>query len=931
MRSVDINQFKGLYLNPNSFSLCPPGSFEIASNVVISKDGIVSKRRGFSLLTSAAVSPVGIFEYDSSLLVAHNAVLASLNTSNGNLTSLSGTVTLDSSYSPHSAQLNGNFYLTGAEQIYKVEDLADPVITAGIPPGLDVSISLSTNAGILSPNHTTAYRCLFGRLDANGNKVIGAPSELTQITNAWKSTTATYSSASTTVTITSTSHGLATNDQIVIESASDTRINGTWTVTVSSVNVFTVTVLSAPTTTTGTLTWGVYRKPTLDITVPTGLSTEYFYQIYRASEVTSTVTPTEDLQLIYEKNLSSGEVSSKKISFVDTVADLFKGSYLYTNPSREGIASANYQPPTGKDLCAFKECLFIANIEGQSFKIFNLVSAVATDLAGGDYITVQQGFTTKRYVATTTAPTPGASGTISSTNWDYGTTDTSGYSYFLVTSPSGSVSVSSSIETTCKSLCKAVNRHSSALVYAYYTSGASDAPGAFRLVSKVAGVSFQVNGSCSAAGSQPFLPELDGTAVDSEDDQEPASIAFSKLQEPEAFPLGNRLKVGAQSSPIRRIIPLQDAIIILKRDDGVWKVTGDNPSNFTVSQIDGTLKCVASDSVVTMNNQVYMLSNQGVVAISEQGAQVISRQIENVIQPILGSQYIDVETAGVGYESERTYLLSTINPGSTVADVVYVYNLTTNAWTTSTETFYYGTTFFTDDTLYLIAQDESIIKERKSFDKTDYSGRSYSTTVDSVPSSTTVQLNITSTPSINVGDVFIKTGSTTINRITSVDTNTAPYPTVTFSNPHGLSAADAGLFYSSIESVLKTTPIHMGDVNVWKQFSEFKVSLRSQSVSGLTFQFFGDSGLASESVSWASQTAQSGGWDYNWGADWDGASTASTAFTQGAEQIRTYVPLQQARGTWLQAQMVHQSAAEEMVVQSLGVTARGMNSTKTTR
>ena len=933
MQNVNISDFKGLFLSPNSFSLVPPGAMEIASNVVIRSDGIISKRHGFSLLTAAAslTNPVGILEYSSSLFILHNSVIASLNTTSGALTPLSGTVTLDSSYSPRSAQLNGNLYLTGQSKIYKVESASLPVLSSGIPPGLDVSISLSTNAGILTPNKTTGYRVVFGRQDANSNKITGAPSELTTITNSYRSTTATYSSSSFTVTVTSTSHGLATNDQVVIAGATDANCNGTWTVTVTGANTFTYTSITAPTTTTGSLSWGIYRKPTLEITVPVGLTTEHFYQIYRASEVTSGSSVVEDLQNIYEANLSSGEVTAGKITFVDSIAELFKGGYLYTNPSQSGITSANFEPPIAKDLCAFKECLFLADIEGKAFKTFNLVSAVATDLAGGDYVTVTQSAVTKRYVATTTAPTPGATGTISSTNWDYGTVDSNGYSYFLVTSPGGSVSVATSIESTCKSLCKAINRHSTASVYAYYTSSATEAPGAFKLVSKVSGTAFTISGSQAAAASKPFLPDLDSVSVNSEEDEEQASVAFSKLQQPESFPLGNRLRVGAQSSPIRRIIPLQDAVIVLKRDDGVWKITGDSPSNFTVSQVDATLKCVASDSVVTLNNQVYMLSNQGVVAISEQGAQVISRQIENVIQPILGSAYVDIETSAVAYESERSLYLSTINPSSTVADVVYVYNLTTNAWTTSTETFYYGNVYFSDDKLYLIAQDESLLKERKSFDKTDYCDRSYACTIHSVPSTTTAQLNITSAPSISVGDCFIKTGSTSINRITSIDANTSPYPTVTFASPHGLAVSDTGTYYSSIESVVKLAPVTMGDVNVWKQFSEFKVSLRNSSCSKLTFSFFNDNGIASDSVEWLSQNTSGAGWNYNWGSDWDGASTSSIASTQSSEAIRTYIPMQQSRGTFLQAQLVHLSAAEEMLIQSVGITGRVFGSTKTTR
>lgn len=932
-QSVNINAFRGLFLSPNSFNgeMVPPGGFEVAQNVVIKSDGIISKRRGFSLLTASAVTPRSLVEYNSELLLLHNSVLAQLNTSTGALTSISGAVTLSSSYTPRTAQLNGNLYITGSSKIYKCESTSLPILNSGIPPGLDLTVTLSDNSGILTPNYVTGYRALFGRKDASGNKVVGAPSELTTVSNPYVS--ATYSSSGTTVTVTKTSHGYANLDTVVVANATDDKCNGSWTITYINANSFSYTCLVAPTTTTGSLSMGVFKKPTVELTIPSGLSTEHFYTLYRCSEVTSAVgSVVEDHKQIYEANLSSAQISAGKITFVDTVAELFKGAYLYTNPNQEGIASKNYEPPIGQDLCAFKNCLFIANIEGKSSKAFNLVSTVAGDFASGNYITVTQSAVTKRYVATTTAPTPGATGTINSTNWDYGTVDTNGYSYFYLQSPSGSLGVSASIENSAKSLCKAINRHSTASVYAYYSSGASDAPGGFRLVSKATGLSFTISGVQAAAANNPFLPNLNAVTVTSEDDDKQATIAFSKLQEPEAFPLGNRLPVGAQSSPIQRIIPLQDAIIVLKRDDGVWKITGDSPSNFSVSQIDGTLKCVASDSVVTLNNQVIMLSNQGVASISEQGASVVSRPIENVIQPILGSAYVNIESTGLAYESERCYYLCTITPSATTANVVYVYNLTTNAWTTSDELFYAGQVFFADDKAYLISINNEVIKERKSYDKLDYCGRSFAATIHSVPSTTTAQINITTNPTISIGDCFVKAGSTTINRVLSVDTTTSPYPTVTFANIHGLSAADTGTYYNSITSVVKTVPQFAGDINKWKQWQEFKVTLRNNSCSKLLMRFYNDNGIASDSTTWLSQNSSSQGWGYNWGNSWGGGhSTASESTTGSAEQIRTLIPLAQHRGTYLQAQIEHSSAGEELVIQGFGFQVKTTPSVKTTR
>jgi hypothetical protein len=467
-------------------------------------------------------------------------------------------------------------------------------------------------------------------------------------------------------------------------------------------------------------------------------------------------------------------------------------------------------------------------------------------------------------------------------------------------------------------------------VYALYLSGPDDAPGQIRLLYKTGSTAFNTTGSFASSSPAAFSPDLNGVTVASEPDVAAGSLAFSKTQEPEAFPLTNRLFVGNASVGISRIVALQDSLVILKKGDGVWKVTGDGPSNFTVTQIDATLSCLSPDSVVAVNNQVFFLSNQGIVALTEQGAQVVSRQIENIIQPILGNAYMLANTYGAGYESERQYALTTVLPGGSEAEVCYIYNLVTQTWSTSSELFRAGLVAPALDRMCFLTSADAFLRERKSFDALDYTGRSYSATVDSVPSTTSIQINIAGAPSISVGDCFVGTGSTSINKVVSVNSATAPYPTVTFLNVHGLSAAGTGTFYKAITSTLRTAPQTLGDVNKWKHFADFKVSLRSGLTTKMTFSFRCDNALGASSTDWATQYSGNG-WGFNWAASWGGTSTSSIFETQGSESIRTYIPLNQSRGTFIQADVSHSVAGEDMIIQSFGFSGRMISSTKTTR
>lgn len=932
LSSINISDFKGLYNQPNSFSLVPPGALEVANNVVFTQDGVVKKRRGYQELTLTAshllVNSRSMFSYGSTYLYAMClAKLVRIDPNAGDSTTIAGSYTASSSYTPHAAQASKSAYITGSDRIWKLEEESATLISAGIPPGLDVGITLSTNTGILNSDKIVGYRVVFGRKDYNSVKVVGAPSQLTTVTNPKVS--ATWSQALLVVTVTSVAHGLSTNDLVTTTEAATGYINVTdKAVTVTGADTFTYTVATSAST-SGSFYWGVYKKPTLSITVPASLqaSTSHFYQIYRTSQVAVSVgSVSDDGQLVYEAN-TPGTAS---ITYADEVNDIFRGADLYTNPNQNGIQSAAFEPPVARDIAAFRDCIFLANLEGRQSKLISLITTTAASFAAGNTITIDSVV----FEASTSSPTSEGGSAFATpnttTNWEYGGLNGSSRAYFKLTAPSGSVSVSQSIDATAKSLCRAINRRSSSTVYALYISGPDDAPGQIRLLYKTGSTAFNTTGSFASSAPAAFSPDLNGVTVASDPDVAAGSVAFSKTQEPEAFPLANRLFVGNANVGISRIVPLQDSLIVLKKGDGVWKVTGDGPSNFAVTQIDATLSCLSPDSVVAVNNQVFFLSNQGIVALTEQGAQVVSRQIENVIQPILGSGYLLANTYAAGYESERQYALTTILPSGSEAGVCYVYNLVTQTWATSDEYFRAGIVAPSLDKMCFITSADAFLRERKSFDSLDYTGRSYDATVDSVPSTTSIQINITGAPSISVGDCFVGTGSTSINKVIAVSSATAPYPTVTFLNVHGLSAAGTGTFYKAITSTLRTAPQTLGDVNVWKQFSEFKVSLRSGLTTKMTFSFRCDNALGASSTDWATQYSGTG-WGYNFGASWGGASTSSIFETQGSESIRTYIPLNQSRGTFIQADVTHTVAGEDMIIQSFGFSGRMINSTKTTR
>lgn len=114
---------------------------------------------------------------------------------------------------------------------------------------------------------------------------------------------------------------------------------------------------------------------TVDITftVPQEATLAHFYQIYRSPLTTSTGTglfselaPSEEMNLVYEGNPTSAELSSLSITVNDIVPEDFRtgGAPLYTNPNTgEGMSQANEIPPVAKDVALYKDYMFYANTQ----------------------------------------------------------------------------------------------------------------------------------------------------------------------------------------------------------------------------------------------------------------------------------------------------------------------------------------------------------------------------------------------------------------------------------------------------------------------------------------------------------------------------------------------------------------------------------------
>lgn len=329
---------------------------------------------------------------------------------------------------------------------------------------------------------------------------------------------------------------------------------------------------------------------------------------------------------------------------------------------------------------------------------------------------------------------------------------------------SGNPSPAQAIDETARSLVNLINNNPAETLNAFYISGPNDVPGLILLKARdINSGPFSLTADSTTTGSQfnPTLP-TSGTSASSTNEVEPNAVYYSKFQQPEAVPIVNKFLVGPKDKAILRILPVRESLFVLK-EDGIYRVTGQN-AQFNLDPFDNTTAIIAPDSASVLNNQIYMLCDQGVGTVSDTGVSIISRPIENILDRVTSESFdFYYNTFGVSYESDRAYLLWTVqNTNDTSPTQCFRYNTFTNSWSRFPIAKTCGIVNFADDKMYLGAGDENFIeKERKDFLRTDYADRQYDLSIPAMSVDGTT-VTVSSTADIEVGDVLLQTQYLTI-------------------------------------------------------------------------------------------------------------------------------------------------------------------------
>ena len=592
-------------------------------------------------------------------------------------------------------------------------------------------------------------------------------------------------------------------------------------------------------------------------TIPAGITTAHFYQIYRSfSSGGSSIDPGDELQLVFEGNPSSSDIINEVITVTDLTPDSLLGEALYTNASQQSISQENTSPPLAWDMATFRNYTFYANTTSkQRLKLTMLAAGGGSGVQVGDVITIAG----VSYTASTSEiPSSGI------------------FQVFTSGTPA------QNITATAESLVKVINQYSSTtFLYATYQSGVTDLPGIILLEERgIGGSSFAATVSAHGSAWSPALP-TSGTSISSANDNYLNGLSFSKAGQPEAVPLANQYFVGSAANRILRILPLQNSLLILKEKEGVYRLTGYDPSSFVIDLLDSSARLLAPDSAVVLNNQIWCLTDQGISILSETGVSIVSRPIEDQLQTAYGNDLTGYKyfSSGISYETDRKFILLTVtNAADTYPTQAFCFNTFTNAFTIWPLSKACGFVNPVDNKLYMGDAVSAFTNiERKSYSYKDFvdAGVTYSLT-----SFSGTNVYLSSTNEIQAGDTLYQSDS-----VQSLILSVQPgYVTVQDNLTWTMGNATV---YKAIDCVAEWVPVTVGNPGTMKQCPEISLLFKQYQFNNATLYFASDISQYYEPVS--INGFRTGLWGlFPWASQpWGGTSLP--------QPIRTLIPREKQR------------------------------------
>ena len=613
---------------------------------------------------------------------------------------------------------------------------------------------------------------------------------------------------------------------------------------------------------------GSTQQVTLHITIPNGLSTQYFVQVYRTANTGSlSIPPGNNFQLAIEHQLTGADLTAKTVTLIDNIPDSLLGAFIYTADGQPFNVS-NDVPPLALDITTYQNMMFYVN-----FVTIQAANVTMISVGAPNGVQIGDTFSLTDINSSTTYTYTGAAAN-----------NAAARQFAVVTTGT----IAQNIDATARNLVAMINQDpANVLFYAYYITGDNVLPGAITITSQnLQNGPFAITSSRQTAWT-PTIP-ASGITYASSNNARPNGFRVSKINQPEAVPASFEyvLQAGDISIIIFRMLALQDAVYAFT-NGGIFRITGSDPTALQTLLFDSSAIIFGLNTPEILNNSIYYATTQGVCSVSSGGNQIMSRSIERDILRLEQVPTFPSEAFGCRYESDRKYFLFMPQEDGFVTP--YVYNWITASWTLWTRICSAAIVSDLTDKLYVGDASRQIFQERKSFTNDDFADEHYAITITATDPILNT-LTLASSLNVIIGDVIIQTvGSDQFT--TQILGNDLVTGVVDVIDATGF-APGAAVDYRSIDTEIQYAPLHGGYAEYVKAWESWQFMFSNANFSEITLEMSSDWLPAAESVMLS--PVATGGWGTQpWGTFPWGVSTIP-------EQVITTWPTKNMRyGHWI--------------------------------
>lgn len=453
------------------------------------------------------------------------------------------------------------------------------------------------------------------------------------------------------------------------------------------------------------------RSPWFETVVPSEIGrflvgSQVLIQVYRSQIAPVGQTPSDEMFLAYEKEVTGADAAFGSVSDQDRAIDGVLGAALYTNASQStlGILNANERPPLARAITSFRNHAVYANtqlaprIEGvqiigvDAFRHHteavswtagspSVTVASAAEFRAGQWLTLALTFGPKAFqvlsIAGSVLTLAANVNETGSGNLVTGTAllleyDDGANSDVIAAFPDPAVLAASlTVDERIRQLADGFARTITLRLNNWpdpsagsleHTSSLLDPPGKLRFVGEVHGIAWAMWAEGDVFDGSGGVPSaMFGTRItealpaNSEIERDAARIYLSKPDQPQAVRVLDFISAGDEREAILKVETINQTLMIVK-ERSLWQAQGPDFDRLSLLPFDDQLRCLASRTVVNLRDSLIYLTQRGVVRVAPGvPAQVISESIDDELRK-LGTALEAVAWA-TAYESEGQYVL----------------------------------------------------------------------------------------------------------------------------------------------------------------------------------------------------------------------------------------------------------------------------------